>query len=161
MTEEDVFLDALRAAPEDETTRPVYADWLEERGDPRSEYVRLLSALDMAGDGPCAADLLARLHRVQLEQRLSRRWVTLLCRGRLARLLRGLQSDAPRQGWAGHPVNRELARRWHALPVYADMGGIILMRPDGELLTAGDDDEASPLTDRRWRLIGENYWRKD
>ena len=35
------FLTALEEAPADDTTWLVYADWLEERGDPRSEYLRL------------------------------------------------------------------------------------------------------------------------
>jgi uncharacterized protein (TIGR02996 family) len=34
------FLRALLAAPEDDALRLVYADWLEERGDPRGEYLR-------------------------------------------------------------------------------------------------------------------------
>src|SRR5262245_31478207 len=34
------FIQALLAAPEDLTLRLVYADWLEERGDPRGEYLR-------------------------------------------------------------------------------------------------------------------------
>src|SRR5690242_6169303 len=35
------FLRAIAARPADEATRLVFADWLEERGDPRSEYLRL------------------------------------------------------------------------------------------------------------------------
>src|SRR5262245_49827440 len=35
------FLDAIRAAPADDGPRLVYADWLEERGDPRGEFIRL------------------------------------------------------------------------------------------------------------------------
>jgi uncharacterized protein (TIGR02996 family) len=34
------FLQALRENPRDETTRLVLADWFEERGDPRAEYLR-------------------------------------------------------------------------------------------------------------------------
>jgi uncharacterized protein (TIGR02996 family) len=39
--EEQAFLDAITANPADDCHRLVYADWLEERGDPRSEYIRL------------------------------------------------------------------------------------------------------------------------
>jgi uncharacterized protein (TIGR02996 family) len=39
--DEDVFLRAISAAPDDITVRLVYADWLEERGDPRAEFIRL------------------------------------------------------------------------------------------------------------------------
>ena len=41
MTDEQGFLDALAAEPEDGLTRLAYADWLEERGDPRAELLRL------------------------------------------------------------------------------------------------------------------------
>lgn len=39
---ETAFLAAIRANPADDTTRLVYADWLDERDDPRAEYVRLI-----------------------------------------------------------------------------------------------------------------------
>lgn len=38
---EDAFLDAIRESPTDETTRLVYADWLEDAGDPRAEFLRV------------------------------------------------------------------------------------------------------------------------
>lgn len=40
MTDEATFLQALRHDPEDATVRLAYADWLEERGDPRAEFLR-------------------------------------------------------------------------------------------------------------------------
>jgi uncharacterized protein (TIGR02996 family) len=40
MSDEEAFLAAIRDAPEDETPRLVYADWLKERADPRAEYMR-------------------------------------------------------------------------------------------------------------------------
>jgi uncharacterized protein (TIGR02996 family) len=45
MSEEEAFLAAVRAEPEDDGHRLVYADWLEERGDPRAEYLRLEHAV--------------------------------------------------------------------------------------------------------------------
>lgn len=39
---EEAFLTGIRAKPTDNTTRLVYADWLEERGDSRAEYLRVL-----------------------------------------------------------------------------------------------------------------------
>jgi uncharacterized protein (TIGR02996 family) len=41
MSEEQSFLQHLATDPLDDTTRLVYADWLEERGDVRGEYLRL------------------------------------------------------------------------------------------------------------------------
>lgn len=42
MNEEAGFLAALLAEPDDRTTLLVYADWLQERNDPRGEYLHLL-----------------------------------------------------------------------------------------------------------------------
>jgi uncharacterized protein (TIGR02996 family) len=41
MTDDEAFIRALLAAPADEAPRLVYADWLDERGDPRGTYLRL------------------------------------------------------------------------------------------------------------------------
>jgi uncharacterized protein (TIGR02996 family) len=42
MTREDALLEAIRAAPADDAPRLVYADWLDEHGDPdRAEFIRL------------------------------------------------------------------------------------------------------------------------
>ena len=38
---DDGFLAAIRQDPDDDTPRLVYADWLEERGDPRAEFLRV------------------------------------------------------------------------------------------------------------------------
>ncbi len=40
MTEHDAFLRAICTDPDDDTPRLIYADWLEERGDPRGEFIR-------------------------------------------------------------------------------------------------------------------------
>ena len=44
MNEEAGFIAALAAEPGDRTTLLVFADWLDERGDPRAEGLRLLTA---------------------------------------------------------------------------------------------------------------------
>src|SRR5262245_45613198 len=41
MSEDESFLRAMLAAPADSALPLVYADWLEDRGDPRAEYLRL------------------------------------------------------------------------------------------------------------------------
>lgn len=46
MTDEQSFLRGLLMSPEDLSIRSVYADWLEDRGDPRAEFVRLDNGLD-------------------------------------------------------------------------------------------------------------------
>jgi uncharacterized protein (TIGR02996 family) len=40
MSNEEAFLEVIREAPDDDTPRLIYADWLEERGDPRAEFLR-------------------------------------------------------------------------------------------------------------------------
>jgi uncharacterized protein (TIGR02996 family) len=48
---EDAFLRAILADPDDEAPRLIYSDWLDERGDPRAEFLRLecrLRALSVA-----------------------------------------------------------------------------------------------------------------
>jgi uncharacterized protein (TIGR02996 family) len=41
MSDEAGFLRAIQESPEDDDARLVYADWLEDRGDVRGEYLRL------------------------------------------------------------------------------------------------------------------------
>jgi uncharacterized protein (TIGR02996 family) len=41
MTDHNAFLQAILTDPEADTPRLVYADWLEEQGDPRGEFIRL------------------------------------------------------------------------------------------------------------------------
>ena len=66
---EQKFLAAITANPDDAEARAVYADWLEERGDPRAEYLRL-EALLYAGP--------ARF--VALMQHLSPQWLAMVTR---------------------------------------------------------------------------------
>src|SRR5580698_5344987 len=61
MNEEAAFVQAMLANPHDLTLRLVFADWLEERGDPRGELLRLLHTLTQSVDVP---------GRVQMEERL-------------------------------------------------------------------------------------------
>jgi uncharacterized protein (TIGR02996 family) len=42
--EEAGFIAAMLAEPDERTTLLVYADWLDERADPRGEYLRLVAA---------------------------------------------------------------------------------------------------------------------
>ncbi len=70
MNSEQGFLDAIRAAPADEVNRLVYADWLEEQGDPRARYLRMeLELARMDEDDPryAAREAELQLCRVPLE----------------------------------------------------------------------------------------------
>jgi uncharacterized protein (TIGR02996 family) len=61
--DEDAFLMAIRADPADDAVRLVYADWLDERGDPRGDFLRLHLALKSLSPD--------HLHRVSGEEELS------------------------------------------------------------------------------------------
>src|ERR1700676_4553535 len=50
MNEDSEFLAAFLAEPDQPTTRFAYLTWLEERRDPRGEYLRLLTGLDEPTD---------------------------------------------------------------------------------------------------------------
>jgi hypothetical protein len=69
---------------------------------------------------------------------------------RILSLIRAYQS-----GSAPHAWQRELACRFEALPVYADLGGALLLRPDGEILVvAWEDEEKAVPADQRWTGLG-------
>jgi uncharacterized protein (TIGR02996 family) len=45
MTQDDAFLQAIIENPDDESLRLIYADWLDDRGDARGEFIRLVTRL--------------------------------------------------------------------------------------------------------------------
>src|SRR4051794_37513477 len=70
MDEEGAFLSAIAADPADDTNRLVYADWLEERGDVRAEYIRLpLQTHEPHGRKRTLARLKALSRRIDREWR--------------------------------------------------------------------------------------------
>jgi uncharacterized protein (TIGR02996 family) len=75
MSDEDAFLEAIFAGPDDETTRLVYADWLEERGDPRAEFMRLDCQVSAVAS-PAISGVLGRLKEIALT--LGPDWVALV-----------------------------------------------------------------------------------
>jgi len=69
MNEEDSFLRMMLADPEDLSVRQVYADWLEERGDSRAEFLRL-DTLGSQGTDPKLQNQVK-----QLGTRLDPKWL--------------------------------------------------------------------------------------
>ncbi|HEX5271780.1 MAG TPA: TIGR02996 domain-containing protein, partial [Gemmataceae bacterium] len=51
---DDAFLRAIIEDPDDDAPRLIYADWLEERGDPRGEFIRIQCELARRGAGDTA-----------------------------------------------------------------------------------------------------------
>ena len=70
MPDDDVFLRALRENPNDDGTRLVYAEWLQERGDVRGEYLRL--------DHQLSQDL---IRLAELRRQIDPTWLTAVRKG--------------------------------------------------------------------------------
>jgi uncharacterized protein (TIGR02996 family) len=77
--EEDPFICAILAAPEDEAPRLIYADWLEERGDLRGEYLRLDCQLASLPQDDPSFDWLVRRFR-ELHFQIDPKWRTAVSR---------------------------------------------------------------------------------
>ena len=74
MSEEKAFLRAIQERPTDAAPRLVYADWLDERDDPRGEYLQLLcAAAGWAKAKTKREQVIARLQ--ELGTGLNRRWL--------------------------------------------------------------------------------------
>jgi uncharacterized protein (TIGR02996 family) len=68
------FVSAILESPEDDTPRLIYADWLEERGDPRGEFIRLQCARAALPDWDRRARLLLRQENALLDQHGAAWW---------------------------------------------------------------------------------------
>jgi hypothetical protein len=69
---------------------------------------------------------------------------------RIAELIRAFQA-----GGAPHDWQQELACRFDALPVYGDLGGALLLRPDAEVLAvAWDSESVAHVAEPRERILG-------
>jgi uncharacterized protein (TIGR02996 family) len=61
MSDENAFLQAILAEPDNDEPRLVFADWLEERGDPLADFIRVQCALaGMSHDDPRRPELLTQ-----------------------------------------------------------------------------------------------------
>jgi uncharacterized protein (TIGR02996 family) len=72
MQDQAALFEAILAQPEDENLRLVYADWLEERGNPRAEFIRVQCALAHDQPEPRKAEL--QVHELQLLKKYRRKW---------------------------------------------------------------------------------------
>src|SRR5688572_8551928 len=90
------FLNAIRVSPDDDTPRLVYADWLDEQGDPRGEAMRCgVMLARLPEDDPRRTALEQELRH--LEERHAGAWLGPLCQRVLRReCSRGLLAVAAR-----------------------------------------------------------------
>lgn len=99
------LLAAVRDAPGDEDARLIYADWLEEQGDERAEYLRLERQWnELPSHRRLSSPIRARL--VELTHRLPLEWIAAVARANIV----------------GCPVafTKVCPRAWQALPVGMD-----------------------------------------
>jgi uncharacterized protein (TIGR02996 family) len=107
MTEEDALIRAILAAPDDATPRLIYADWLEERGGPRGEYLRCQCQRAALPPGHRRH---AALRARQEELRRQYADVILPWQARLA--LGRVQTLLERMGRDGDPNEAERVKEW-------------------------------------------------
>jgi uncharacterized protein (TIGR02996 family) len=77
--EEQAFVTAIANHPRDRLTRLVYADWLDERSDPRGEYLRLLCEVARPEESDGREQRVGRLQ--QLRARFNDNWLASVQRG--------------------------------------------------------------------------------
>jgi len=83
MSEDAAFIAQIHADPYDDTVRLIYADWLEEQGDVRSEYLRLECELNGLRSGDALFDEL-RPRFDEIRRRCDRNWLAAVGRTRVA-----------------------------------------------------------------------------
>lgn len=106
MSDEQAFLRSVQANPSDDLLRLVFADWLEERGDPRGTFLRLEVALHEAGRSDHADELRERLHQARCG--LDARWLALV--------------DRPQPGWRIVRKGKERKAYGRAIPAFIHNG---------------------------------------
>jgi uncharacterized protein (TIGR02996 family) len=114
MTDEAAFLAAVEAAPHDAGLRLVYADWLDERGDPRGELVRVEEEM---GRLPVFADRFWELkpRRNELRSQSAPEWLVAMRYGTDYQPVfgHGVPDD-----WRGRwRLLREFTERWYRIPM--------------------------------------------
>jgi uncharacterized protein (TIGR02996 family) len=109
MKDEDALVNAILESPNDDALRQVYADWLEERGDPRGELLRTEAALAaLPAKDKRAGKLRARLQELRLG--IDERWLALLDRAPLEGCFR-FRLKCP-QRWEGLKPTEEPSVRF-------------------------------------------------
>jgi uncharacterized protein (TIGR02996 family) len=109
MQEEKPFLNAIKERPDDNAIRLVYADWLEERGDPRGEFIRV--AVEIAKAAPHTDRYAAlRVRLKTLRECVNSDWATALGYQPRHRPLFGVLPDRRSDRWR---LVEEFIEVWH------------------------------------------------
>lgn len=142
MTDEAAFLAAVAERPGDPTPRLVYADWLDDRGDPRAELVRIEEEMRTL---PADADRYWSLkpRRNELRAACSADWLAALGYGTVYRPVLGPWPGADVRG--RFRLLRELVERWYG-ELLPDAGG----RADEVAAVGRRLGRALPAAVREW-----------
>lgn len=110
---EESFLHEILASPRDDDRRLVYADWLEEQGDPRCEYIRAECEFAQLADGQHSEippELRERI--VALRSGLDKDWLAKISRSPVSFCLDSVtvQFDCPLRWHELGPTNQESVR---------------------------------------------------
>jgi uncharacterized protein (TIGR02996 family) len=117
MSDEQAFLDAIDDRPGDRDIRLVYADWLEEHGDPRADLIRAEEEMRRV---PIASDRFWELkpRRNALRERCATDWLARMRYGTDYEPVLGTVPDDWKGRWR---LLREFVERWHGVPM-GDVG---------------------------------------
>lgn len=101
MSDDEDFIRAILAQPDDPVPRLIYADWLEERGDPRGEFLRIESELTLSAEvltaNSCLQRAGLRTRLRELRHVLDPAWLTQLDRTRIENCPLRWRFACPRQ----------------------------------------------------------------
>jgi uncharacterized protein (TIGR02996 family) len=119
MEQETPFLDAIRAQPQDVAHRLIYADWLEERADPRGELIRIEEEMrrlpvfsDRYWESKARCDVLRKTSPPE--------WIQILQYGNHWQPTFAHTPNTWQEWWR---LVRVFVERWHELPFLPDVGG--------------------------------------
>ena len=116
---ETLFVESIQAAPSDVACRLVYADWLEERGDPRADLIRIEEEMRTL---PVFSDRFWQLkpRRHELLQRSPKDWLATMRDGAECPPTFAHVPTGWKEWWR---LIRVFTERWYRYPYLPDVGG--------------------------------------
>jgi uncharacterized protein (TIGR02996 family) len=146
MTEHLGFLRAIIGDPDDDTARLIYADWLDERGDPRGEFIRVQCQLARLPQADSRVEGLHARERALLKDH-QQEWLGLPHHPLLHwRFERGFVAGL------GHAGIFQLARAIVLGDEGVEQRGYLRLYADGEVLVAVSPEPAENVA--RWNRRG-------